>query len=100
VRFSCPYLAGEVELTEERAKHIGERHPELLPEICDRIRATLADPDEVRPSPRSTTQKSRLRGAENHKKDAHPRGMCVIEILGEILDTHPEGEQWNQAYRN
>jgi hypothetical protein len=30
VRFSCPYLAGEVELTEEREKHIVERHPELV----------------------------------------------------------------------
>jgi hypothetical protein len=26
-------------------------------------------------------QESRLRGAENHRKDAHPHGMCVIEIL-------------------
>jgi len=25
--------------------------------------------------------------------------MCVIEILGEILDSHPEGERWKQAYR-
>ncbi len=46
------------------------------------------------------TQESRLRGAENHRKDAHPHGMCVIEILCEILDPHPEGERWKQAYRN
>jgi hypothetical protein len=53
VRFSCPYLAGEVELTEEREKHIGERHPELLPKIGERIRMTLAEPHEVRQSARS-----------------------------------------------
>ena len=31
-RFPCPYLGGEVELTEERERHITERHPDLLPE--------------------------------------------------------------------
>ena len=51
--FSCPYLAGEVELTEEREKHVGDRHPELLPKIRERIRVTLAEPDEVRRSARS-----------------------------------------------
>ena len=53
MRFSCPYLAGEVELSEEREKHIGERHPELLPRVRERVRATLAEPDEVRRSARS-----------------------------------------------
>ena len=53
MRFSCPYLGGEVELSEEREKHIGERHPELLPKIRDRISATLAEPGEVRRSARS-----------------------------------------------
>jgi len=53
VRFPCPYLGGEVELSEEREKHIGDRHPELFPKIRDRIRMTLADPDEVRRSARS-----------------------------------------------
>jgi hypothetical protein len=48
MRLSCPYLAGEVELTEEREKHVGDRHPELLPKIRDRIRMTLAEPYEVR----------------------------------------------------
>jgi hypothetical protein len=53
VRFSCPYLAGEVEFTEEREKHVGDRHPELLPKVRDRIRMTLAEPHEVRRSARS-----------------------------------------------
>lgn len=49
-RFACPYLEGEVELTDERERHIRERHPELLPQYLDRIVGTLADPDEVRRS--------------------------------------------------
>jgi hypothetical protein len=30
--FACPYLGGEVQLTEEREKHIADNHPDLLPE--------------------------------------------------------------------
>jgi hypothetical protein len=48
VRLPCPYLTGEVEWTEERIRHIGERHPELLPAHRSRIEQTVADPDEVR----------------------------------------------------
>lgn len=51
-RFTCPYLDGEVELTEERERHINERHPELAPKCQERIAQTLADPDEVRRSAR------------------------------------------------
>jgi hypothetical protein len=51
-RFPCPYLKGEVELTEERERHITERHPDLVPEYRDRIADTLGDPDQVRRSVR------------------------------------------------
>lgn len=51
-KFFCPYFKGEVELTDERAQHIGERHPELLPENLSRLVETLAQPDEVRRSKR------------------------------------------------
>ncbi|HVA80412.1 MAG TPA: hypothetical protein VNF29_05765 [Candidatus Binataceae bacterium] len=50
--FPCPYLKGEVEWTDERERHIAERHPDLLPEHRNRIARTLADPDEVRRSAR------------------------------------------------
>ncbi len=50
--FPCPYLKGEVELTEEREQHIAQRHPDLLPEHRERIAQTLADPDQVRRSVR------------------------------------------------
>jgi hypothetical protein len=51
-RFRCPYLGVEVHLTEERERHIGESHPDLLPEHRDRLAETLADPDQVRHSAR------------------------------------------------
>ena len=51
-RFLCPYLKGEVELTEERECHIAERHPDLLPEHWGRVVETLAAPDQVRRSVR------------------------------------------------
>jgi hypothetical protein len=50
--FPCPYLRGEVELTDERERHIAETHPDLLPAHRERIARTLADPDEVRRSGR------------------------------------------------
>lgn len=40
--FPCPYLKGEVELTEKRERHIAERHPDLLPEHRERVGETLA----------------------------------------------------------
>lgn len=51
-RFPCPFLQGDVELTDERENHIGEHHPELLPERRDFIGKVLADPDQVRRSSR------------------------------------------------
>ena len=51
-RYPCPYLKGEVELTEERERHIADRHPDLLPEHRERIAETLAQPDQVRRSVR------------------------------------------------
>jgi hypothetical protein len=51
-RFPCPYLGGEVELSDDREQHIAEHHPDLLPDHKDRIRDTLTDPDQVRRSKR------------------------------------------------
>jgi hypothetical protein len=50
--FPCPYLHGEVELSDERERHIAERHPDLLPEHRHRIAPTLAGPDQIRRSQR------------------------------------------------
>jgi len=51
----CPFLKGEVELTDEREIHITEQHPELLPEYTKCIKETLLDPDLVRKSSRFGT---------------------------------------------
>ena len=51
-RFPCPYLQSEVELPEERERHITERHPDLLSEHRTCMAETLADPDQVRRSTR------------------------------------------------
>ncbi|WP_008308264.1 hypothetical protein [Leptolyngbya sp. PCC 6406] len=50
--FPCPYLGGEVELTDERAQHIIKTHPGTLPDYINEMAATLANPDEVRRSRR------------------------------------------------
>ena len=52
MRLRCPYLHGDVELTEERERHIRERHPDFLPKYRDQIAEVLSDPDEVRLSAR------------------------------------------------
>lgn len=50
--FPCPYLNGNVELTDERETHITLRHPDLLPSYRECIHDTLVLPDEVRRSSR------------------------------------------------
>jgi hypothetical protein len=52
LQMACPFLGVEVELTEERERHIAEHHPDLLPEHRGKIETTLADPDQVRRSAR------------------------------------------------
>lgn len=51
-RFPCPYLHGEVELTDEREQHIARRHPDLYHKYWRRVAETIADPDQVRCSAR------------------------------------------------
>jgi hypothetical protein len=52
-RFVCPWLGAEVELTEERERHIEEEHQELLPAHRDKIAEALADPDTIARSRRA-----------------------------------------------
>jgi hypothetical protein len=51
-KFSCPYLKGEVELADDRERHIAERHPDLLPTHLVKVEQTLAEPDQIRRSGR------------------------------------------------
>ncbi len=48
LQFFCPYLDSEVELTQERERHILERHPDLPARYQELIANTLANPEEVR----------------------------------------------------
>ena len=69
--FPCPYLQSEVELTEERQRHIAENHPDLLPAHRRCLAETLADPDRVRRSARAPNARlfdrwfDDLRGGKN-----------------------------------
>jgi len=47
-KLPCPHLKTEVELTDERERHIRDKHPELLPQYRAYLVQTLADPDDVR----------------------------------------------------
>ena len=50
--FACPYLQAEVELSDERERHIAGRHPDLLPDHRACLAETLIDPDQIRRSKR------------------------------------------------
>ncbi|MBI1746540.1 MAG: hypothetical protein HYR55_08120 [Acidobacteria bacterium] len=79
-RFPCPYLKGEVELTEEREFHISERHPDLLPEHRKRVAETLSDPDQVRRSVRFGSAKLFSRWYTEVQKGKHVVVIVVSEL--------------------
>lgn len=43
----CPYLGADVELTDERVRHIESKHPDLWPRYAERVNVVLADPAAV-----------------------------------------------------
>jgi hypothetical protein len=82
-RFLCPYLRAEVELTDERERHIAERHPDLLPEHRDRVVETLADPDEVRRSVRFGSARLFSRWYTDLRGGKH----VVVVVVSEAMPT-------------
>jgi hypothetical protein len=86
-RFPCPYLQSEVELTEERERHITERHPDLLLEHRACIADTLADPGQVRCS-------ARLRNARLFTRwfDTVRGGKHVVVIV--VTDVAASRRHW------
>ena len=86
-RFPCPYLDAEVELTEERERHIAEQHPDLLPEHRERIPATLAAPDRVRRSERFGNARLFSRWYDDLLGGKH----VVVVVVG---DHGPGGRHW------
>ena len=79
-RFRYPYLKGEVELTEERERHIAERHPDLLPEHRERVAETLADLDQVRRSVRFGSAKLFSRWYTDVQRGKHVVVVVVSEL--------------------
>ena len=79
-RFSCPYLQTEVELTEERERHIAERHPDLLPEHRACMADTLADPDQVRRSTRLRNARLFTRWFDTVRGGKHVVMVVVTDV--------------------
>lgn len=78
-RFSCPYLKGDVELTDERERHIAERHPDLLPEYRRQVVETVAAPDQVRRSVRFGNARLFSRWYNDVKKGKYAVVVVVSE---------------------
>jgi hypothetical protein len=86
-RFPCPYLHGEVELTEEREGHIEAHHPDLLPEHRARLADTLIDPDEVRLDARAANTYLFSRWFDTVRGGKH-----VVVVV--VTDSTAAGRDW------
>ncbi len=87
ILFACPYRKGEIELTEERERHIRERHPDLLPQYRGRLAETLSDPDQVRRSARFAGAALFSRWYNN------PRGGKHVVVVV-VSEPSPKGRHW------
>ncbi|MBI2299726.1 MAG: hypothetical protein HYU66_12435 [Armatimonadetes bacterium] len=85
-RLNCPYLSADFELTDERAAHIAERHPEVLPAHAAEIAETLADPDSVRASTHDRDAKLFARWFTNIRGGKH----VIVVVVGE----RARGRHW------
>ena len=78
---ACPYPGSNVELTENREKHILVKHPDLLPEHFEAIRRTLVDPDEVRRDSHFAATHLFSRWFEDIKRGK----LVVVAVVSEAL---------------
>jgi len=85
--FQCPYLKGEVELSDERESHIAITHPDLLPQYLNQIEQTLAEPDEVRRS----TRMNAARLFSRWFTDVREGKYVVVVVVSEIA---PATRNW------
>lgn len=85
--YPCPYLQGEVELTDEREAHIAQTHPDLLPEYLVQIGQTLADPDLVRRSIRIETARLFYRWFADVRQ-----GKYVVVVV--VSEAVPQERNW------
>jgi len=86
-RFLCPWLHGEVELTEERERHIEEEHPELLPAHRDKLAEVLRDPDVVQQGSGGETERLFSRWYTDLG-----RGRFVVVVV--VSQTSPPARHW------
>jgi len=85
--FPRPYLASEVELSDERERHIQDHHPDLLPAYRDKIGTTLADPDQIRRSKRFGN--ARL-FSKWYDDVVHGKHLVVVTVS----DEQPQNRNW------
>lgn len=85
--FPCPYLSVQVELSDERERHIGSHHPDLLPAHRRRIMETVAEPDQVRRSVRLGSAKLFSKWFADLRGGKH---MVVVVVS----DPGPEARSW------
>jgi hypothetical protein len=86
-RFPCPYLKTDVELTEERERHIAERHPDLLPRYREQMVETLAHPDQIRRSARFGNARLFSRWYNDVKE-----GKYVVVVV--VSEPDPMSRHW------
>lgn len=85
VLLDCPWLDGSVELTEERALHIDERHPDLEGRADELIAATLADPDQGLRSSRTANVRKFVRQFQDELSGRH---MIVVVVTEDSRQRH------------
>jgi hypothetical protein len=85
--FPCSYLQGEVELTEERERHIAERHPDLLPEYRQCVADTLAEPNTIYRSARFQNARLFARWFDTIRGGKH-----VVVVV--VSDAAPARRHW------
>ena len=85
--FRCPYLKGDVELTEGRESHIAHSHPDLLPQYLGQLGQTVGDPDQVRRSVRMSGARLFYR---RHEGVGGGRYIAVVVVS----ETTPKVRHW------
>ena len=93
-QFPCPYLVGEVELTEVRERHISARHPDLLLEHWQRLAETLTAPDLVRTSDRFGSARLFSRWYTDLRRGKYVVVVFVYVVVVVVSEREPQERHW------
>jgi hypothetical protein len=85
--FFCPYLDDDVELTDERERHMLDRHPDLPSSYLEFIAETLDAPDEIRCDVRFENTLLFSRWYSNLRK-----GRYIVVAV--VTDAAPQERHW------